>query len=531
MKRLKILGVWSLILMTVAACANTSENNAPTLDLPQVVYVLADNPASFDPHQTTSPVVGVVLRQVYDTLLYRDPQTREFVSGLATDWSVSEDGLVYTFRLRDGVHFHDGTMLDASAIAANLNRIMRLDSHAASLLGPYRGYEIIDGRTISIRLSEPYSPLLDAVSQFYLGIASPLALAEYSTSRYQFYQVGTGPYRLTDFIPGQYAVLEKNEAYNWGPRFYNRDNTQGLQRIMYRFQSDTQARSAAIEAQEVAFAEHISSNAARVLAVDPSVQILPTSIPGQPLQLLINVDNFPTDNLLIRQALLYGTNRSEIVDKVFGGFVPQAWGPLGSSTLYYSREMTGLYDYDIAKALELLETAGFSDSDNDGYVDVDGVNLEVTVLVPPIEPYTEIMQLVRDQWRVIGVRLVLSFQPTQAALATAVDEGNYNMVAVQAAGLDPHFLTDYFATAGVFNWTGFSSEALDDVLQTGQRDSDPIVRAGAYVQAQRMIMNEVLVLPLCEVVRLNAVSTQFQAVQFDAYGWYPVLQNVQRIDG
>lgn len=515
--------VWcGCLIALLAACQ--ARHNPTKID---VHYGLTYDPPTFDPHIATANEVGVVLRQVYDTLVYRHPETNEFVPGLATDWSISDDQLTYTFRLRDNVTFHDGTRFDAQAVATNLDRIVRLDGKALGMLGPYRGYEIVDGRTIRVRLTEPYSPLLDSLSQFYLGMASPLALSEYSTQRYQFYQSGTGPYQLVDFIPGTHIILERNTDYSWGPPFYDPANEQPIHRIKYQFFIDAATRSSVIEAGELDIVSGVLPSSARSLSVTAQVRIIPTAIPGQTSQFLMNTQNPPTDDSLVRQALLYGTNRSEIIDAVFGGFSPVARGPISRNTLYYSREMTGLYDYDIQQARDLLTSAGYEDSDDDGIVDLDGSPLEVIVLVPPGELFANVARRLESQWRIIGVKAVLKFEPTLSVLRDAVAEGEYHLVGAQASGIDPHLLTDYFASDGAMNWTGFEDETLDGVLTTGVRDNDPVVRAGAYVRAQRIIMNEALVLPIREVTNLSAVNARVQGLQFDAYGWYPLMYNAR----
>src|SRR5450432_3277640 len=139
----------------------------------RIVYGLTLMPDGFDPHINSSTQMGIVLRSVYDTLVYRDPHSKVIVPGLASKWDVSGDWLTYTFHLKTGVKFHDGTTFDASAVAATLDRIMNPDIHsqkAIFLLGPYDHYTVADAQTIELTLKSPYAPLLDALSQFYLGI-------------------------------------------------------------------------------------------------------------------------------------------------------------------------------------------------------------------------------------------------------------------------------------------------------------------------------------------------------------------------
>jgi peptide/nickel transport system substrate-binding protein len=161
----------------------------------RIVYGLTLMPSGFDPHINASSELGIVLRSVYDTLLYRDPQTKAFVPGLADKWQISGDGLTYTFHLKTGVKFHDGTPFDASAVAANLDRITApatRSQKAVFMLGPYDHYAVVDPQTIQVVLKSPYAPLLDAFCQVYLGMASPTALKAYDPLPVP--PDGTGPF-------------------------------------------------------------------------------------------------------------------------------------------------------------------------------------------------------------------------------------------------------------------------------------------------------------------------------------------------
>lgn len=170
----------------------------------RIVYGLTLLPSGFDPHINASAELGIPLRSVYDTLVYRDPATQDFVAGLAERWEISPDGLVYTFYLRRGVRFHDGEPFNALAVAANLNRITAPETRsqkAAFLLGSFERYIVLDEYTIQLVLKSPFAPLLDSLSQVYLGIASPKALREYGNDLYQLHQVGTGPIRWLSSSP------------------------------------------------------------------------------------------------------------------------------------------------------------------------------------------------------------------------------------------------------------------------------------------------------------------------------------------
>jgi peptide/nickel transport system substrate-binding protein len=265
---------------------------------------------------------------------------------------------------------------------------------------------------------------------------------------------------------------------------------------------------------------------AKDLIGNSAVQLIQVPIPGQPLQFLMNTKRFPTDKRELRQALLFGTNRSAIVDTVFQRFSTVAWGPLAASTLYYSRNMNGRYAQDLGQSRTLLEGLGYKDTNGDGILDIGGVNLELTMIVPPWGSIPEVAQLLQDQWLNIGVRTILQPVPTLTALREKVQSGEYNLVAFYSFGLDPAFLNDYYMSGGNTNWTGFSSPDLDSLLQNAVHQTDPNTRRDLYAQVQQIIMDEALVLPIRDYVNLNAAQSTLTGLAFDAYGWFPILNNL-----
>jgi peptide/nickel transport system substrate-binding protein len=514
----------SVLLLT--GCGNTS--TPENVVVPTLAYGLVADPATFDPHQTNSAEVGVVLRQVYDTLIYRHPTTLDFVPGLAESWTISEDGLTYTFTLKQGVLFHDNTPFNAQAVAANMDRILRIGqgSQAYDLLEKFGSYEIIDDYTLILRLTEPDAAFLDSLSQFYLGIASPTALETFSDLRYQFYQAGTGPYRFVDFIPGSYVVLERNQVYGWGPLFYEPPMIGRIDRIEFRYHIQPEVRGDILVNQDVSIISQLPPNTARSLAVNPQIQIVPLVEPGQPRQFVMNTIEFPTDNLLVRQALIQATNRPELVNTVAQGFANPAYSPLSPTTLFHNTNFTGAYPYDLLAARDLITTAGFGDSDNDGIFDVDGVPLQVRMLVRRDEVSLAIVERLRIQWREAGIDTVILIAPTQATLLNLLETETYNLVATEALAVEPTFLADSFVTGGVSNWTNYEEDGLTETLTLATSTMDIVERATRYVAAQQTIMEEALILPIFDDVNLIGASSAVGNIQFHANKLYPILPNM-----
>jgi ABC-type transport system substrate-binding protein len=137
--------------------------------------------------------------------------------------------------------------------------------------------------------------------------------------------------------------------------------------------------------------------------------------------------------------------------------------------------------------------------------------------------------LLQDQWRTIGVRTVLKPVPSFGALLDEVQGGEYNLVAFNAFGFDPIFLNDFFLSTGANNWTGYADANLDSLLLEAVQQNNPAIRHALYAQIQGIIMNEALILPVRDQVNLNASSALISELQFDPYGWFPLLHNVKLI--
>jgi peptide/nickel transport system substrate-binding protein len=521
------LRLFSLILLGwLTACTGTV---ATTTNPYRIVYGLTLSVSGIDPHINQNTELGIVLRQVYDTLLYRDPDTKEIVAGLATEWSVSPDGLVYTFKLRNDVVFHDGTLFNAAAVAANLERIMSPETasqKARLLLGTLSSYEIVDEFTIRLILSQPYTPFLDALCQIYLGIASPKALQEYSLLRYQYHQVGTGPFEFVEYVPEDRIVIRRNPNYTWGPRFYGAVPENAIQEVEFRFYRDPATRAAALESGEVQIMGELLPADARLLANNAAFQVFPVPIPGQPLQFYMNIQRPPTDNLAVRQALLYGMNRNAIVDVVYQGFSPVAWGPIAREVQFYNPGVVNAYAYDLEQAQGLLAGSGYTDTDNDNFLDLNGEPLTITVLQPPWGLVPEVTQLLFEQWTALGIQVVINPVPGFTALKEQVDTGEFHLVAFDTTGYDPSLLMPRFTTGGAANWIGYSNPQLDAIFQQATTTQDLELQRQLYGQAQAIIMQEALILPIRDYVNLNGATARLQGLRFDPYGWFPLLYGV-----
>jgi len=511
-----------LLVVSLAGCASRPSG--------QVRYGLTLAPSGIDPHVNASSELGIPLTSVYDTLVYLDPETREFVPGLAERWEVSDDGLVYTFYLKKA-KFHDGTPFNAEAVRFNLDRITSSDlksQKARFMLGPYDRTEVVNESTVRIVLKQPFAPLLDSLSQVYLGMASPTAVQKWGTD-YQLHQVGTGPFVLAEYVPGDHLLLKPNPDYAWGPTVYKHRQAQ-VAEIEFRFFTDPATRSPALETGEADIMGEIPPQDAKRLQSNPGFQVQVVPIPGVSLMFFLNTTRAPLDDVRVRQALLYGTDRPAIISTVFQGMSPVAYGPLAAITFGYDPSVPSLYPYDSQKAATLLAEAGWADSDGDGVLDKNGQPLALEAVLMSFGSMPEVSQLLASQWQSLGIRVDSRVVSYPEALQIA-QEGSYHLIPFNLSGSDPDILRKFFHSEASFNWSKADDPEMDGWLDQAAQISDRAQRAALYSQVQRRVMDEALVVPIRDYVNLNGVSSRVRDLRFDAQGWFPWLIDVTITSG
>lgn len=514
---------WLLVsaALVLAACARPAAPAALT-------YGLTLAPTGIDPHLNASSELGIPLTSVYDTLVYLDPATHAFVAGLAQTWDISADGLTYTFHLRSGVKFHDGTAFNADAVCVNLNRIANpanKSQKAAGMLGPYQSCEAPQADTAILHFSQPYAPLLDSLSQVYLGMASPAALAKWGNADYQFHQVGTGPFKFGEYVPGDHLTLIRNPDYRWGPSVFANRGPAHLETITFKFYTDPATRAVALESGEVQVMGEVLPQDVTRLAKDPRFKLYATPIAGQPLQFLLNTQRFPTDDARVRRALLLAIDRPGIVKAIFGGYSPVATGPLTAVTFGYSAS-AALPAYNPAEAARLLADAGWKDAAGHGALEKDQRPLSVDLVFPPWGMAPEVAQVIEANWKALGVKVNSLQAESLLALNDAHASGNYNAISLDFAGSDPDLLRLWFTSQGFYNWSKVNDPDLDALLNQGSLTVDADARARVYAEAQKRVNDQTLVIPVRDYVNLNMASAKVAGLRYNAQGWFPWLVDV-----
>ena len=490
-------------------------------------YGLTLSPSGLDPHINASAELGIPLHSVYDTLIVRHGDTGEFLPSLALAWHISADGLVYTFNLRQDVHFHDGTPFNAHAAVANFEYVVNPEHHsqkAAAMLGPYQKAEAVDDYSLQIHLNEPFSPLLDSLSQVYLGMASPIALEQWGPGEYQFHQVGTGPYRFIEYIPNDHITLERFADYAWGPAVYQNE-TAKIERIEFQFYEDLATRALALERGEVDIIGEISPQDALRLSSHEEFGLFAVPIPGQPLEFFFNTELAPTDDLLVRQALVTGVDRTRIIQTLFGDLSPVSKGPLSAQSFESLLQEDNPSDGN--SPIELLEQSGWVDTDDDGIREKDQRELVLNLISPPWGSNPEVAQLIKVDWESLGVIVNLEVASSFGTLKQIETEGQYHAIGLNFFGTDPDLLRSFFASDGVYNWSKYHSTDLDYLLLNAASETDMSMRNTFYRQAIAHICEQALVLPIRDYVNLIVHKNTLSNLHFSAQGWFPYLIDLE----
>ena len=342
---------------------------------------------------------------------------------LAESWTISEDGKTYTFNIRKGVTFSDGTVCDAKAIKANFDAIIENKSRHTwlEMMQLLEIVDLVDDYTIQIKMSKPYYPMLTELGVTRpFAMISPNSMKDGSTKDGVKSYVGTGPYILKDFVTDEYAVFEANENY-WG-------KVPEIKKIIVKVIPDNQTRILALEKGEIdlIFGKNmIDADAINKYKNSEKFNIA-LSEPTSTRQIVLNTSNGILRDKSVRHALQYATNKQAISDGVFYGLEKPA-DTLFSKTIPYSNVDLKPYEFSMEKAAETLDQAGWLKNDK-GIREKDGQKLQLSLLYNS-DSVTEkiISEYLQSEYKKIGVEISIAGEEEQS-YRDKMKTGNFDMV-------------------------------------------------------------------------------------------------------
>ncbi len=516
-----ILVIAAVLISSVAAFAQ-SEGGSITIGL-------AVEPVSLDPAGGLYIPEQFLIQQIFDPLVAADPELN-LHPALATAWEVNAEGTEFTFTLRDDVTFHDGTKFTAEAVKISLDRAAQGTTPAAAapaILTDYIETEIVDDTTVIVKFSAPRATFLQDLSRPWLFISSPAAIEQYGDD-YGQHPVGTGPFVFSSWAAQDNIVLTKNPDYNWGAEFYSHSGPALLDEITFRFLPEAATRLAAFQSGEASIVQDPSYLETSLLATDPSVQVFTFAAPGMTSHQMINVENAPTDDLNVRQALIYAVDQETISQIAFYGLQPAAHSVISPTTWAYNQAAGDLYRYDPDKAAALLEESGWVDSNGDGIREKDGVNLHIEY--PALPAYEEaFMELLASYLQNAGFEVNIT-KLDDAGVSEFGAANKHNILNMGWISRDPSVLSYVYDSANIDGgnqsaYARFRNDRLDEILHTAPQTIDEEARKALYEEAQAIIMENAIALPIHAYGSVYLTDASIAGFRFDSEG-FPFLYEI-----
>ncbi|CAG0992266.1 Glutathione-binding protein GsiB [Anaerolineae bacterium] len=481
-------------------------------------------PESLDIQINERHQLPTIMRNVFDTLLVKAADGT-FKPSLAMSWDIAPDGRTYTFKLRQGVKFHDGTPFNAAAVKFTFERILDPATEsrwANQLIAPYDFSEVVDDYTFRVKLKDSYGPFLEALAQTYLGIVSPTTVKKWGRD-YAYHQVGTGPFIFKEYVPKDHLTLERNPDYNWAPAIYQHQGPPHVDRIIFKFIPESVTRLGTVETGETNVIHTFAPTDLPVIRKNSNLQVYINSRAGRARHYTLNVQNEPTNELAVRQAMNMALDRPTIAKTLFGEVNIPAFAHFAPSTLYYSDSLEKEYAqknaYDPTKAAKLLDDAGWT-MGTDGIRRKGGKSLKL-VLVSASQQ--QVHELIQAQLKKLGFEVQIQMMAAPAFFA-ACGKGDDNLCFLGGmTSPDPGlWMNGYFAIGGTYNWSMHKNTQLNTLLNDGLKTAEPAKRQDIYLQAQRIIIDEALTLPVFYERDTYVTRSEVKNLTFDAFS-DPVL--------
>ncbi|WP_150308614.1 ABC transporter substrate-binding protein [Planctomonas psychrotolerans] len=501
------LGLAALLLLTGCSAPDAAPANSGPVTGGTLTYASGDaEPTCLDPHVGGNYPQALISTQYLESLVSKNADG-EIIPWLATEWAEAEDGLSWTFTLRDDVMFTDGTPLDAEAVRANIAHLQdpeTLSSTGYLALGKVTSTEAVDPSTVRVLLSEPDSALLESLSQPWLAIQSPTAIARGMDENCAS-PVGTGPFVVEEWNRQNSITLVRNEDYTSPPADAEHDGPAYLERIVWRFLPDSASRYAALQAGEVDMIDNAQPDTIVQAAQDDALEELDAPRPGASNRLELNSGKPPFDDVRVREAFIRSVNVDDAVEGLFFGTAERSYSPLSSvEPLAVGDE--SLFGFDPEAGAALLDEAGWSERDAEGYRVREGQRLTLRLPVSTnqsIPAEQSLFEQVQATARDAGFEIVL--EPLDlSSWYGALAANEYDLVSAPYTKVGPDVLRILYhsdgttpAPSGYFaNHAQVRNPELDAILTEAGQVSDPDRRAELYAEAQRIVLEGFYILPL-----------------------------------
>ncbi len=508
-RRSVLLG--SGVALTGIGLAGRARAEAPADTL--VIGIAAD-PTGFDPEAVLNNTSGFVMATVFDSLMKYKPGTTDPMEGLAQSYDASSDGLTYTFKLRPGVTFHDGTALNAKTYLAGIDRLLKKsDPNYIYNTGPVEGYidftygsvasySASDDMTVVFKMKEPNAPFLTSLAMVWNGVVSPAAAAKYGKD-FRQHPVGTGPYVFQEWRPRDAIMLEANPNYwNGKPK---------IGKLVFKEYPDPSAGLLALKNGDMHIWADTNTQVLPAIRADHDVEVL--TQPGLAVSGIgMPCDTAPFNDVRVRQAFNYAVDKNAIDKALYHDLAAPMTSPLPASEWSFDPSLKG-YPYDPAKAKSLLGEAGVKPG------------FEVELLAynsgrgyNPVGP--DLAVAVQGFLQKVDVKVTVRKVEFGAYLSTirSAKYGGMFLVGWTGDNGDPdNFLNALWGSSNIpiTDTVRYKNPDLDAMFAKGLRTTDHAERVKIYQDAQKIILDAAPWIFINSVLQVRAVSKRVQGYQLN----------------
>lgn len=473
-----------------AATEAPKPTTAPAASDPATTLVIAidADPVNLEPGTNlATPVGSELIMNVFDTLVgWKAPEFKELEGRLAQSWALSDDKTTYTFKLRGGVKFHDGTDFNADAVKKGFERIKDVNSFMKAYFGGIKEIKAVDAGTVVITLDKPNGVFLSYLAMPQAAIGSPAAVDKYGKA-INVNPVGTGPFMFESYTQDTQTVLKANPNYFRGaPK---------IQKIIYRVIPNAATRRLELENGTVDIVQQngqlfsIPVNDIKALKQNANVDVI--ELPSQIIR-YIQFNNSKTDGPIadkrVRQAIATAIDYDGMVNDLLGGTANKMYGPLTDNSWGWNPAMKDAAPKrDVAKAKALLKEAGYGEG---------GKPLELTLYTFTGQSWKDLGTFIQANLADVGVTAKIEQLDFSSALRPLHTEGKHDLAigGRQPWYNDPeaHITIDYLSTLGptALTFRMAKDDALDKAILDAQTEQDFAKRKQMYFDLQTKILDK-----------------------------------------
>jgi peptide/nickel transport system substrate-binding protein len=495
-----------------------------------LVYGLSgDFDDTLDPQVTNFDTSIRVTLNVCEPLVW-EPEPGKFMPALAEKWDVSPDATVYTFNLKKGVKFHDGTPFNGAAVKFTFDRVVDPATKAGQShdqLGPYDHTEVLDDYTVKVVMKQPYAPLLTNLNG-YLGIVSPAAVQKMGPAEFARHPVGTGPFMFKEWVAKDHVTLVRNPDYAWGSSMFKNTGPALLDQVTFKIIPEPAVRTGTLKTAETHLIDEVDPLEYASLSKDSNFGMITKGQPGSGWILMLNsTSTGAISDPAVRQAMEYAVDRDGVNQSVFQGLNKPAWSPLMRPTFAYDSSTEQLYSFDPDKAKQILDGAGWL-AGADGIRTKAGERLEIAFPIISRPRDKAMAESVQASLHDVGIDLKVD-PLERAAAREAYSQNRYDVSFMWFSYGDPDVLRTLFHSANVqaFNRSKYQVPEIDKMLEDAAGSTDSTHRADVYKQIQQRVLKDTAVVPLVDTVVYNAKRAEVQGEILDALASYFYLNDVR----